>query len=90
MLYLDPTTGTTQRSSGEISLERRAGLGNALVYGWTPRVRRLYATRYPQWCSCLNEKEVPREHTPPSLVQVPQPGSGTGREIEAVESTPDI
>ena len=66
------------------------GLGNALVYGWTPRVRRLYATRYPQWCSCLNEKEVPREHTPPSLVQVPQPGSGTGREIAVAESTPDI
>lgn len=66
------------------------GLGNALVYGWTPRVRRLYATRYPQWCSCLNDQTQPREHTPPSLVQAPPVGSGTGREIEATQSAPDI
>ena len=29
------------------------GLGNALVYGWTPRVRRLYAERFPRWCARL-------------------------------------
>ena len=66
------------------------GLGNALVYGFTPRVRRLYATRYPQWCACLNEKAVPSEHTPPSLAQAPGGASGTGREIEPVQRAPDI
>ncbi len=28
------------------------GLGNALVYGWTPRVRRLYASRFPRIFGC--------------------------------------
>jgi hypothetical protein len=47
------------------------GLGNALVYGWTPRVRRLYAERFPRWCARLavtpSGKHVPAEHAPPAL-----------------------
>ena len=43
------------------------GLGNALVYGWTPRVRRLYAERFPRWCARLAVKHAPTEHAPPRL-----------------------
>ena len=43
------------------------GLGNALVYGCTPRVRRLYAERFPRWCARLAVKHVPTEHAPPTL-----------------------
>jgi len=32
------------------------GLGNAVVYGWSPRVRSLYATSFPAICSCLADR----------------------------------
>ena len=44
------------------------GLGNALVYGWTPRVRRLYAERFPRWCARLAAK-----HPNPSPNPNPNP-----------------
>ena len=65
------------------------GLGNALVYGWTPRVRRLYANLYPGWCGCLDEKAPAAEHKPPKL----ESGETAGVQpaaIELAEAKPSV
>ena len=44
-------------------------MGNALVYGWTPRVRRLYAERFPRWCARLAVLTLTLTPTPtPTLI----------------------
>jgi len=65
-------------------------MGNAIVYGWTDRVRRLYAARYPavaRWILPKQDVAPPDAGSPPArslgevVVETPlERGSAYGRD----------
>ncbi len=51
------------------------GMGNAIAYGWSPRVRRLWAARFPEWCACAVARDERSESSYPPVTGAPQLGS---------------